>query len=261
MKKLDVLLMVLSCLFPVAGVMKQIPLGLSLFMGGLLFLTSIGSYYAKRWHSRIFSWIAYTGFITFLLAVWDQDITISSLEENVKIAACMAVIPGILRFRTYAITTGLLGLWGAVLWDMKETQSLAVLQRIMNLFQSEPFYLIILAAGCLLGGWLASAFRRGKKNENQEKTSLFKQKKKRIKPTFKIRIPSLPRVKVKLLKFSKKRASRSKEIRTHEPIHEEHTVTFYPNIEQQHHNEEMDITPEPIQGQTRMERRKNRLKA
>ncbi|TKI78722.1 DUF3959 family protein, partial [Bacillus wiedmannii] len=37
MKKLDVLLMLLSGLFPVAGIIKQIPLEQSLYIGGLLF--------------------------------------------------------------------------------------------------------------------------------------------------------------------------------------------------------------------------------
>ncbi|WP_141248935.1 DUF3959 family protein, partial [Pseudomonas sp. HAR-UPW-AIA-41] len=110
-------------------------LELSLFIGGLLFLTSVGSYYAKRWHSRIFSWIAYTGFITFLLVIWDQYAIMSSITANVKIAACVAIIPLVFRFRTYAITTGLLGLWAILLWDIKEMQSLAVLQRVMNVFK------------------------------------------------------------------------------------------------------------------------------
>nr|WP_238941883.1 DUF3959 family protein [Bacillus sp. REN10] len=251
--------MVLSCLFPVAGAMKYMSLELSLLMGGLLFLTSIGSYYAKRWHSRIFSWIAYTGFIAFLLAVWDQYVTIDSLEQNVKIAVCIAVIPGILRFRTYAITVGLLGLWGAVLWDIKEMQSLAVLQRMMNLFQSEPFYLIVLAAGCLLGGWLAGLFRRGKSKEPKEKSSLLAQTK-RFKPTLKIPVPSLPKVKVKLLTFGRKRFSRSKKMHTYEPVQQEQAAAVYPDINEQPF-EEIEVKQEPIQGQTRMERRKNRLKA
>ncbi|MGM7634974.1 DUF3959 family protein [Bacillus sp. Hm123] len=258
MKKLDVLLMVLSCLFPVAGVMKYMSLELSLFMGGLLFLTSVGSYYAKRWHSRIFSWIAYTAFITFLLAIWEQYATMSSIVANVKIAACVAIIPLVLRFRTYAITTGLLGLWGILLWDIKEMQSLAVLPRIMNVFKTEPLYFIIFAAAFLLGGWLASAFHRGKNKEKQEKANLFEQKKKRFKPTFKLPIPRLPKLKLKMLNFRKK-SSETNEQRRYEPIQEEQTTTFYPNLEPQHH--EMDSKPEAIQGETRMERRRNRLKA
>ena len=38
MKKLDVLLMLLSGLFPIAGLTKQIPLEQSIYIGGLLFL-------------------------------------------------------------------------------------------------------------------------------------------------------------------------------------------------------------------------------
>lgn len=253
MKKFDVLLMVLSCLFPIAGVMKQIPLELSLFIGGLLFLTSLGSYYAKRKHSRIFSWMAYTIFITFLLVIRDQYATISSLEANAKIAACVALIPFLFRFRTYAITLGLFALWGALLWDIKQVQSLAVLERIMNLLTTERFYLLMLVAGFLLGGLLANALNRDNSNEKNEKTNLFKQKKKRIK--FKIRIPSLPRFKVNVSKFGRK-SSKSKETRTYESNREEQAPTYH-TMQKEHQHQEI----ETAQGQTRMERRKNRYNA
>ncbi|HEK9098897.1 DUF3959 family protein [Bacillus pfraonensis] len=252
MKKLDVLLMVLSFLFPIAGIMKQISLELSLYLGGLLFFTSFGSYYAKRMYSRICSWLAYTIFITFLLAIWNQYATASSLLANAKIAACIAVIPLILRFRTYAITLGLLALWGGLLWDMKQAQSLAVLGRIMNLLTTERLYLLLLVAGFLFGGFLANALHRGNSNEKQEKTNLFKQKKKSFKPKFKIRIPSLPRLKIKMFKVGRK-SSKAKETRTYEPNREERVPTYHTaQTEHQHH--EMETT----QGQTRMERRRNR---
>ncbi|MEN1936287.1 DUF3959 family protein [Paenibacillus sp. 102] len=255
MKKLDVLLMVLSFLFPIAGIMKQIPLELSFYLGGLLFFTSFGSYYAKRMYSRICSWLAYTIFITFLLAIWDQYVTTSSLLANAKIAACVAVIPLILRFRTYAITIGLLALWGGLLWDVKQAKSLTVLGSMMNLLTSERLYLLLLVVGFILGGLFANMLKRGSINEKQEKTNLFKQKKKRIKPKFKIRIPSLPRLKVKMPKFSKK-SSNSKETRTYEPNHEERT-SLYHTIQPDNHHHEMETS----QGQTRMERRRNRYNA
>ncbi|AIK36901.1 DUF3959 domain-containing protein [Bacillus pseudomycoides] len=255
MKKLDVLLMVLSFLFPIAGIMKKIPLELSFYLGGLLFFTSFGSYYAKRMYSRICSWLAYTIFITFLLAIWNQYVTTSSLLANAKIAACIAVIPLLFRFRTYAITLGLLALWGGLLWDIKQAKSLVVLGRIMNLLTSERLYLLLLVVGFLLGGLFANMLKRGSINEKQEKTNLFKQKKKRIKPNFKIRIPSLPRLKVKMPKFSRK-SSNSKETRTYEPNREEKTATYHTTqTEQQHHE------VETMQGQTRMERRRNRYNA
>ncbi|PEP67854.1 DUF3959 family protein [Bacillus pseudomycoides] len=255
MKKLDVLLMVLSFLFPIAGIMKKIPLELSFYLGGLLFFTSFGSYYAKRMYSRICSWLAYTIFITFLLAIWNQYVTTNSLLANAKIAACIAVIPLLFRFRTYAITLGLLALWGGLLWDIKQAKSLVVLGRIMNLLTSERLYLLLLVVGFLLGGLFANMLKRGSINEKQEKTNLFKQKKKRIKPNFKIRIPSLPRLKVKMPKFSRK-SSNSKETRTYEPNREEKTATYHTTqTEQQHHE------VETMQGQTRMERRRNRYNA
>lgn len=252
MKKLDVLLMVLSVLFPVTGIMKQMPLQLSLYIGGLLFLTSFGSYHAKRMHSRIFSWVAYAAFITLLLAIWNQYITVDSLIANAKIAACIAVIPFLFRFRTYAITLGLLALWGAMLWDVKQIQSLAVLQRMMNLLTSEKLYLVILVAGFLVGGLLANALHRD--NNKQEKTNTFKQKKKRMRPTFKIRIPSLPRLKFKMLKFGKK-SSKQRDTRPYERNYEEQTPT-YSTTQTEQHNE-----TGTVQGQTRMERRKNRFNA
>ncbi|PEA53968.1 hypothetical protein CON64_15310 [Bacillus pseudomycoides] len=252
MRKLDVLLMVLSVLFPVTGLMKQMPLQLSLYLGGLLFLTSFGSYHAKRMHSRIFSWVAYAAFITLLMSIWNQYITVDSLIANAKIAACIAVIPFLFRFRTYAITLGLLALWGAMLWDVKQIQSLAVLQRLMNLITTERFYLLILVAGFLLGGLLANALHRD--NGNQEKTSAFKQKKKRMRPTFKIRIPSLPRLKLKMLKFGKK-SSKQRDTRTYERNHEETEPTYHATPTEQHND--TGIT----QGQTRMERRRNRHNA
>lgn len=228
------------------------PLQLSLYIGGLLFLTSFGSYHAKRMHSRIFSWVAYAAFITLLLAIWNQYITVDSLIANAKIAACIAVIPFLFRFRTYAITLGLLALWGAMLWDVKQIQSLAVLQRMMNLLTSEKLYLVILVAGFLVGGLLANALHRD--NNKQEKTNTFKQKKKRMRPTFKIRIPSLPRLKFKMLKFGKK-SSKQRDTRPYERNYEEQTPT-YSTTQTEQHNE-----TGTVQGQTRMERRKNRFNA
>ncbi|MGR5994404.1 DUF3959 family protein [Bacillus cereus] len=80
--------MLLSGLFPIAGLTKQIPLEQSIYIGGLLFFTSFGSYFAKKMYSRICSWIAYAPFITLLLVIWHQDISTSSIIANAKIA-CM----------------------------------------------------------------------------------------------------------------------------------------------------------------------------
>ncbi|KFN03563.1 DUF3959 family protein [Bacillus clarus] len=252
MKKLDVLLMVLSGLFPVAGIMKQTPLELSLFIGGLLFFTSFGSYFAKKMYSRICSWIAYASFTTLLLVIWNQYVTTSSVIANVKIAACVALIPCVFRFRTYGLTVGLLSLWGALLWDIKQIQSLAVLERIMNIMTTQRFYLLLLIGGMILGGLLAMALHRKDSNEKQENTNLFKQKKKRIKPTFKIRIPRLPKFKVKRVKFGRK-PSKQKAPETYERNYVEQEQVHHKLQPEQHHHE-----VEIVQGQTRMERRRNR---
>ncbi|ETT83487.1 DUF3959 family protein [Bacillus mycoides] len=255
MKKLDVLLMLLSGLFPIAGMLKQIPLEQSLFIGGLLFFTSFGSYFAKKIYSRICSWIAYAPFITLLLVIWNQDISISSIIANAKIAACIALIPCLFRFRTYGLTLGLFSLWTALLWDIKEVQSLVILERMTSLMTSHYLYILLLVGGLILGGLLAMLLHRKEKDNKVENTNIFKQKKKRNKPTFKIRIPRLPKLKIKLLKFGGKSSKR----KTPEIIYERNYDE--PAQSNQMIEQEPQYKVEAIQGQTRMERRRNRHNA
>ncbi|MBG9598208.1 hypothetical protein ABE17_15095 [Bacillus mycoides] len=255
MKKLDVLLMLLSGLFPIAGMLKQIPLEQSLFIGGLLFFTSFGSYFAKKIYSRICSWIAYAPFITLLLVIWNQDISISSIIANAKIAACIALIPCLFRFRTYGLTLGLFSLWTALLWDIKEVQSLVILERMTSLMTSHYLYILLLVGGLILGGLLAMLLHRKEKDNKVENTNIFKQKKKRNKPTFKIRIPRLPKFKIKLLKFGGKSSKR----KTPETIYERNYDE--PTQSNQMIEQEPQYKVEAIQGQTRMERRRNRHNA
>ncbi|MGH0429834.1 DUF3959 family protein [Bacillus mycoides] len=255
MKKLDVLLMLLSGLFPIAGMLKQIPLEQSLYIGGLLFFTSFGSYFAKKIYSRICSWIAYAPFITLLLVIWNQDISTSAIIANAKIAACIALIPCIFRFRTYGLTLGLFSLWAALLWDIKEVQSLVILERMTSLMTSNYVYLLLLVGGLILGGLLATLIHRKEKDNKVENTNIFKQKKKRNKPTFKIRIPRLPKFKIKLLKFGGKSSKR----KTPETIYERNYDE--PAQSNQMIEQEPQYKVEAIQGQTRMERRRNRHNA
>ena len=151
MKKLDVLLMLLSGLFPVAGILKQIPLEQSLYIGGLLFLL-VSVVILRKIYSRICSWIAYAPFITLLLIIWHQDISTSSIIANAKIAACIALVPCLFRFRTYGLTFGLFALWSALLWDMKEVQSLVILERMSSLMTSNFKYIMLLVGGLIFGG-------------------------------------------------------------------------------------------------------------
>ncbi|MES5955226.1 DUF3959 family protein [Bacillus fungorum] len=257
MKKLDVLLMLLSGLFPVAGIMKQIPLEQSLYIGGLLFFTSFGSYFAKKIYSRICSWIAYAPFITLLLVIWNQDISTSSIIANAKIAACIALIPCLFRFRTYGLTLGLLSLWAALLWDIKEVQSLVILERMTSLMTSHYLYLLLLVGGLILGGLLAMLIHRREKNDNKENINLFKQKKKRKKLSFKIPLPRLPKIKMKLIKFGGKASKRKTPEKILEYNYEEPaSAATYEVTEQIHQYKEGTA-----QGQTRMERRRNRYNA
>ncbi|HDR7795925.1 TPA: DUF3959 family protein [Bacillus luti] len=254
MKKLDVLLMLLSALFPIAGIIKQIPLEQSLYIGGLLFFTSFGSYFAKKIYSRICSWIAYAPFITLLLIIWNQDISTSSIISNAKIAACIALIPCLFRFRTYGLTLGLFSLWGALLWDIKEVQSLVILERMTSLMTSQYVYLLFLIGGLILGGLLAMLIHR-KEKDNKENTNLLQQKKKRKRLSFNVRLPRLPKLKMKLFKFGRKTSKRKNPEGVHKHNYEEPAVTYEMKEEIDQYKEDT------VQGQTRMERRKNRYNA
>ncbi|EEL22821.1 DUF3959 domain-containing protein [Bacillus toyonensis] len=257
MKKLDVLLMLLSGLFPIAGMLKQIPLEQSLYIGGLLFFTSFGSYFAKKIYSRICSWIAYAPFITLLLVIWNQDISTSAIIANAKIAACIALIPCIFRFRTYGLTLGLFSLWAALLWDIKEVQSLVILERMTSLMTSNYVYLLLLAGGLILGGLLATLIHRKEKDNNKENINLFHQKKKRKKLSFKMPLPRLPKFKMKLFKFGGKGSKRKtpEKIRKHNYEESAPAVTYEMSEQIDQYKEDT------VQGQTRMERRKNRYNA
>ncbi|MGN4443629.1 DUF3959 family protein [Bacillus cereus group sp. MYBK79-1] len=256
MKKLDVLLMLLSGLFPVAGMMKQIPLEQSLYIGGLLFFTSFGSYFAKKIYSRICSWIAYAPFITLLLVIWHQDISINSIITNAKIAACVALIPCLFRFRTYGLTFGLVSLWAALLWDIKEVQSLVILERMSSLMISNFKYLMLLVGGLILGGLIAMLLHR-KEEDNKENINLFQQKKKRKKLSFKIPLPKLPKLKMKLFKFGGKVPKRKTPEKIREHNYEEPAPAATYEM-----REQIDQYKEgTAQGQTRMERRRNRYNA
>ncbi|MFU1885679.1 DUF3959 family protein [Bacillus wiedmannii] len=256
MKKLDVLLMLLSGLFPVAGIMRQIPLEQPLYIGGLLFFTSFGSYFAKKIYSRICSWIAYASFITLLLVIWYQDISTSSIIANAKIAACIALIPCLFRFRTYGLTFGLFSLWAALLWDIKEVQSLVILERMSSLMTSNFKYLMLLVGGLIFGGLIAMLLHR-KEEDNKENINLFQQKKKRKKLSFKIPLPRLPKLKIKLFKFGGKVSKRNtpEKIREHNYEEPAQAATY-------EMTEQIDPYKEgTAQGQTRMERRRNRYNA
>ncbi|PEP99655.1 hypothetical protein CN582_05180 [Bacillus wiedmannii] len=256
MKKLDVLLMLLSGLFPVAGIMKKIPLEQSLYIGGLLFFTSFGSYFAKKIYSRICSWIAYAPFITLLLVIWHQDISTSSIIANAKIAACVALIPCLFRFRTYGLTFGLLALWAALLWDIKEVQSLVILERMSSLMISNFKYLMLLVGGLILGGLIAMLLHR-KEEDNKENINLFQQKKKRKKLSFKIPLPKLPKLKMKLYKFGGKGSKRKTPEKIREHNYEEPAPAATYEI-----REQIDQYQEgTAKGQTRVERRRNRYNA
>lgn len=123
-------------------------------------------------YSRICSWIAYAPFITLLLVIWHQDIATSSIIANAKIAACVALIPCLFRFRTYGLTLGLFSLWAALLWDIKEVQSLVILERITSLMTSHYVYILLLIGGLVLGGLLAMFIHR-KEKDNQENINLL----------------------------------------------------------------------------------------
>ena len=134
--------------------------------------TSFGSYFAKRC-IHVYDWIAYAPFITLLLVIWHQDIATSSIIANAKIAACVALIPCLFRFRTYGLTLGLFSLWAALLWDIKEVQSLVILERITSLMTSHYVYILLLIGGLVIGGLLAMFIHRKEKDNNKENINLL----------------------------------------------------------------------------------------
>ncbi|UOY92979.1 DUF3959 family protein [Ectobacillus sp. JY-23] len=230
MKLFDIFLILLSFLLPIAGYIKQFPVMLSIFLGGLLFVTSVASYMTKRTSSRFWSWITYSAFFTNIWVLYDTFVTVDTLISHAKIAACVAIIPFVFKFRTYAITGALLGLWGAVLWDIKETQSLLTLQNMLNTFTTERLYLLLMIGGFLIGGLLSP-----RRDEEPKKE---RRKKKRKRPSYRISLPRLPRLpNVHLRK--KKALNRQKQ----EPKEMDFTI---------------NTVDKPVEGQTRMERRKYR---
>ena len=120
MKKLDVLLMLLSGLFPIAGLTKQIPLEQSIYIGGLLFLLVSVVILLKDvfTYMRLDSVCAiYNITVSYLASGYCNKLNHSKCENS----ACVALIPCLFRFRTYGLTLGLFSLWAALLWDIKST--------------------------------------------------------------------------------------------------------------------------------------------
>lgn len=143
---------------------------------GLFIFYQFRQLFCEKIYSRICSWIAYAPFITLLLVIWHQDISTSSIIGNAKIAACIALIPCLFRFRTYGLTFGLFSLWAALLWDIKEVQSLVILERMSSLMTSHYLYLLLLVGGLILGGLLAMLLHRKENDTDKENINLFHQK-------------------------------------------------------------------------------------
>ena len=97
---------------------------------------------------------------------------------------------------------GLFSLWAALLWDIKEVQSLVILERITSLMTSHYVYILLLIGGLVIGGLLAMFIHRKEKDNNKENINLLEKKRKRL--SFKIRLPRLPKLKMKLFKFGGK---------------------------------------------------------
>ncbi len=64
---------------------------------------------------------------------------------------------------------------GALLWDIKEVQSLVILERMSSLMTSHFKYLMLLVGGLILGGLIAMLLHR-KKEDYKENITLFQQK-------------------------------------------------------------------------------------
>lgn len=250
--------MALSCLIPVTGFLKQMPLETSLFLGALLFLTSFGSYLAKNTEMRFFSWVAYTLFGTVLLSLWDQYVTTVSIISNGKIAACVAVIAFLLKFRTYAITFAMLSLWAQLLWKVKQLQSIAVLQNILSFLHSEYLYIAIFIVAFLVGGLIGKMFTSRKESNRNEKTTKAKAKKKRHFPRISIPIPriSLPRFSFKRFGRKKKNVRKNETSDNSENSRMSRMYRVSEEIKADHSSEMTEQTDKQmvIEPKTRMER-------
>ncbi len=93
-----------------------------------------------------------------------------------KLLLVSLLIPCLFRFRTYGLTFGLFALWAALLWDIKEVQSLVILERMSSLMTSNFKYLMLLVGGLILGGLIAMLLHR-KEEDYKENITLFQQKK------------------------------------------------------------------------------------
>lgn len=69
-----------------------------------------------------------------------------------------------------------MSLWTALLWDIKEVQSLVILERMSSLMTSHYLYLLLLVGGLILGGLLAMLLHRKEQDDNKENINLFQQK-------------------------------------------------------------------------------------
>lgn len=74
---------------------------------------------------------------------------------------------------------GLILIMGRLLWDIKEVQSLVILERITSLMTSHYVYILLLIGGLVLGGLLAMFIHR-KEKDNQENINLLELKTQKI---------------------------------------------------------------------------------
>ncbi len=65
----------------------------------------------------------------------------------------------------------------ALLWDIKEVQSLVILERMTSLMTSHYVYILLLIGGLVLGGLLAMFIHRKEKDNNKENINLLGPKK------------------------------------------------------------------------------------
>lgn len=116
--KVDIFLMILGIIFPIVGLLGIINFKVAL----LIFILHTGALFfstrAKANRRRIYSGVAYAFFVTgfSLLMLYGEGGEFFPLYQYFLIGIGVAVIPLIFRFRTYAITGGVLGYWLALLF-------------------------------------------------------------------------------------------------------------------------------------------------
>jgi len=160
--KVDIYLMILGLIFPIGGFLGVINLQTALMIFILHTVILLFSSLAKAKKLRIYCGIAYGFFLTsftFLMVYGKGNFP---LYEYFLIGFGAAIVPLIFRFRTYAITGGVIGYWLALLFNILGNRD--TFSNINEIFQfitsnflngmtsnNESYFSLLLIGFCVVG--------------------------------------------------------------------------------------------------------------